>query len=281
MSSLVQAADLLAEVNAGRPPLLVDVRWSLDGPDREGYAAGHLPGAVFCDLDAELASSPGERGRHPLPSPEQLTTTMRRLGISPGRHVVVYDGGPGLAAARAWWCLRWAGHERVRVLDGGLVAWLGAGGELTSGEVVPEPAPTAVARVGALPTVSADEILAGGGGTVLDVRSSERFRGEHEPLDPVAGHIPGAVSLPITEMLADDGRLLPPERLREVLASRSTGTPRGAAAEAPVVTAYCGSGVTAAQMVLALHEAGVDAALYPGSWSEWVADPSRPVATGD
>lgn len=276
MSALVQAADLLHDVDGGSPPLLVDVRWSLDGPDRDGYATGHLPGAVFCDLDAQLAGPPGPGGRHPLPSADQMSQTLRQLGISDERDVVVYDGGNGLPAARAWWCLRWSGHERVRVLDGGLVAWVGAGGQLESGDVVPVPAPMAAARIGAMPAVSVDEVVTGQVGTLVDVRAPERYRGEKEPVDPVAGHIPGAVSLPISEMIADDGRLLPPDALREVVARVLP-----AADAPPVVTAYCGSGITAAQMVLALHEAGMDAALYPGSWSEWIADPSRPVVTGD
>ncbi|HET8614633.1 MAG TPA: sulfurtransferase [Actinomycetales bacterium] len=276
MSALVQAADLRHEVSGPAAPLLVDVRWSLDGPDHDGYATGHLPGAVFCDLDAQLAAPPGEGGRHPLPSADQMSRTLQQLGIGAERDVVVYDGGNGSPAARAWWCLRWAGHERVRVLDGGLVAWVGAGGQLESGEVVAQPVGEATARVGAMPTVSADDVLAGHVGTLLDVRAPGRYRGESEPIDPVAGHIPGAVSLPISEMVADDGRLLPRDRLREVVVAALP-----AADLPPVVTAYCGSGITAAQMVLALHEAGLHAALYPGSWSEWIADPSRPVATGD
>jgi thiosulfate/3-mercaptopyruvate sulfurtransferase len=142
MSALVQAVDLLRELNGSHPPLLVDVRWSLEGPDRAGYETGHLPGAVFCDLDAELAAPPGDGGRHPLPSNERMLQTLQRLGIRDDRDVVAYDGGNALPAARAWWCLRWAGHDRVRVLDGGLLAWIAAGGELESGDV--QPTPTAV-----------------------------------------------------------------------------------------------------------------------------------------
>jgi thiosulfate/3-mercaptopyruvate sulfurtransferase len=279
MSALIQAQQLLPLLEGERPPLLVDVRWSLDGPDREGYEQGHLPGAVFCDLDAELASPPGQAGRHPLPSREQLQSTMRRLGIASDRDVVVYDGGSGLPSARAWWCLRWAGHGRVRVLDGGLLTWLAAGGTLEGGDVAPVPAPRARAHIGAMPTVTVGDVADGRVDVLLDVRAGERYRGEKEPVDPVAGHIPGAVSLPISEVLADDGRLLPPDQLRAALAPLlpMASPPEGSVA----VAAYCGSGVTAAQMVLALHEADVDAALYPGSWSEWIADRSRPVATGD
>jgi thiosulfate/3-mercaptopyruvate sulfurtransferase len=280
MSALVQAADLLREVGGSQPRLLVDVRWSLEGPDRAGYETGHLPGAVYCDLDAELAAPPGEGGRHPLPSREQLTCTMQRLGVGEHRDVVVYDGGNALPAARAWWCLRWAGHERVRVLDGGLLAWVGAGGVLESGYVPAAANPAARAVPGGMPTVSAQQVASGTVGTLLDVRSTERFRGEVEPVDPVAGHIPSAVSCPISTVVSDDGRLLPPEQLRSALAPLLSGGD-APGSTGPAVTAYCGSGITAAQMVLALHEIGVEASLYPGSWSEWIRDPARPVATGD
>ncbi|HEY3437809.1 MAG TPA: sulfurtransferase [Actinotalea sp.] len=276
--ALVQAAELLAEVSAagspgGRaePPLLVDVRWSLAGSDRVGYEAGHLPGAVFCDLDAELAGPPGEGGRHPLPTADQLTTMMRRLGIAPGREVVAYDGGAGAGAARAWWCLRWAGHEAVRVLDGGLVAWTAVGGPVESGDVAPQAAPEALARVGALPIVNAEDVRAGRAGLLLDARAAERFRGEVEPVDPVAGHIPGAVSCPTSAVQEPDGRYLSSTALHAVMDPLVVGQE---------VTAYCGSGVTASQLVLAAHEIGVDVALYPGSWSHWIRDPQRPVATG-
>ncbi|MCL3859663.1 sulfurtransferase [Actinotalea sp. K2] len=271
--ALISPDELAASLTDPTPPLLVDVRWSLAGSDRPGYLAGHLPGAVFCDLDTELAAPPGEGGRHPLPTQDSLTATMRRRGIGPGREVVVYDAGPGAAAARAWWCLRWAGHEQVRVLDGGLAAWQRSGGALEVGEVAPQPAPQARAHVGSMPVVEVDDVLAGRGGTLLDARSAERFRGEVEPVDPVAGHIPGAQSCPTTALQEADGRYLAPSALREVLAPLVGGR------QGPV-TAYCGSGVTAAQLVLAGHEAGVDVGLYPGSWSHWVRDAARPVATG-
>ena len=218
MTALVQAADLLHEMQGRRPPLLVDVRWSLDGPDRSGYETGHLPGAVFCDLDADLAAPPGDGGRHPLPSQARLTAVLQRLGVTDDREVVVYDGGNALPAARAWWCLRWAGHDRVRVLDGGLLAWIAAGGRLESGDVSPVPADGARAHVGAMPTVSAREVEVGAAGVLVDVRSAERYRGDNEPIDPVAGHIPGAVSCPISTVMSDDGRYLPPDQLRAVVA---------------------------------------------------------------
>ncbi|WP_149205370.1 sulfurtransferase [Actinotalea subterranea] len=271
-SALVQADELLSLLSHGGAPLLVDVRWSLAGADRAGYLAGHLPGAVFCDLDAELAGPPGDGGRHPLPDADAMTAVLRRLGAAVGRDVVVHDGGAGAAAARAWWCLRWAGLESVRVLDGGLPAWVAAGGTLTTGDVTPEPTVEVVARTGSMPTVSVEQVLAGDVAPLVDARAAERFRGEVEPVDPVAGHIPGAASCPTTDLLGPDGRYLPAPVLRERLGSLADADGR--------LTAYCGSGVTAAQLVLAAHEIGVDAALYPGSWSHWVRDPARPVATG-
>lgn len=272
--ALLAAGDLRAELDAADPPLLVDVRWSLTGSDPAGYAEGHLPGAVFADLDEDLADPPGPGGRHPLPSPERMTRTLRRLGVMPDRDVVVYDGGSGAAAARAWWCLRWAGHARVRVLDGGLPAWIAAGGPLERGEVEPVAAPQAVARPGGMPVVDVDQV-GSGAGPLLDARAAERFRGEVEPVDPVAGHIPGAASCPTAALQHDDGRYLDPARLRSVL---TAALGRADVGGTPI--AYCGSGVTASQVVLAGCEVGLPIALYPGSWSHWVQDPARPVATG-
>ena len=276
MTSALISPDALAArlADGAAPPLLLDVRWTLAGSDRTAYEEAHLPGAVFLDLDRELASPPGDGGRHPLPTAASVETTFRRLGITPGRDVVVHDGGVAAAAARAWWVLRWAGHERVRVLDGGLPAWVAAGGAVESGDVAPEPATDVVVRAGALPVLGADDVLDGRADVLLDARAPERFRGEAEPIDPVAGHVPGAVNVPTAALLGPDGRYLPPARLSEVLAA-ATGS------DGPVVGAYCGSGVTAAQLVLALHEVGVEAALYAGSWSEWIRDPERPVAVGD
>ena len=269
--ALVQAADLLAETTADASLLIVDVRWSLAGADRAGYAAGHLPGAVFCDLDTELAGPPGVGGRHPLPSPEQMAALMRRLGISAARRVVVLDGGAGAAAARAWWCLRWAGHEDVRVLDGGLPAWAAAGGQVEAGDVEPVPTDDVVVHQGSMPTATADEVQHRTVGRLLDARAPERFRGETEPVDPVAGHIPGAVSCWTGSLQGSDGRYLAGEQVRDLLLG---------ADEVVDLTAYCGSGVTASQLVLLGHEVGLEIALYPGSWSHWVRDESRPVATG-
>jgi thiosulfate/3-mercaptopyruvate sulfurtransferase len=273
VSVLVSAAELLA---APRRPVLLDVRWAL-GDDRghERYLTGHLPGAVFVDLDVELADPPSpSAGRHPLPSLQRLQGSARRWGISDGDAVVVYDATGGTAAARAWWLLRWAGVADVRILDGGLAAWRRAGGPLETGEVVPAPGDVTLPG-GGLPVLDADEAAAlpASGGTLLDARAAERYRGETEPVDPRAGHVPGALSAPTTENLADDGTFLAPAALGERFAA--LGVRPGAA-----VGVYCGSGVTAAHEVAALAVAGIDAALWPGSWSQWSADPDRPAATG-
>jgi thiosulfate/3-mercaptopyruvate sulfurtransferase len=252
---------------------LLDVRWELGGPHgRAAYLAGHIPGAVFVDLDAELSAHdrPAE-GRHPLPGVADLQSSARRWGLRDGDTVVVYDGGSGHGAARAWWTLRWAGVEDVRILDGGLPAWPG---ELEEGDVSPEPGDV-VLHGGALPVLDAEGAAAlARDGLLLDARAPERFRGEVEPFDPVAGHIPGARNAPATENLGPDGRYLTPEELQARYAA--LGVRDGVA-----VGAYCGSGISAAQDIVALRLAGYDAVLYPGSWSAWVADPSRPVATGD
>lgn len=272
MTALISASDLAAELAGPRPPVLLDARYTLGGPPgRPEYLEGHLPGAVYLDLDTELAGPVGEgTGRHPLPDPEVLGAVLRRAGVSAGRPVVAYDAGIGWSAARAWWLLRWAGHRDVRVLDGGLAAWRGP---LTSD--VPEP-PTGdfVPEPGAMPVLDADGAAdLARRGVLLDARAGERYRGEVEPVDRVAGHIPGAVSAPTTQNLTEDAVFLPASALAERFAvfGVTPGTETGV---------YCGSGVSAAQQVLALEEAGVRAALYPGSWSGWSSDPSRPVATG-
>ncbi|GAA2381511.1 sulfurtransferase [Dactylosporangium salmoneum] len=256
---------MLAElVRSAQPPTLLDVRWTLAKDGRAAYAAGHLPGAVFADLDEDLCGPPGAGGRHPLPEPAALEIALRGLGVRAGHPVVVYDAGgtnPTGAAARAWWTLRWAGIDDVRVLDGGYAAWLAAGLPTTTDPATPEVGDVTV-RPGGMPVWTETE-AADPGRVLLDARILPRYRGEIEPVDPVAGHIPGARSLPAAETVDEQGLLRPVE---------APGGPVGA---------YCGSGVTAAQLVLALHEQGVPAALYVGSWSHWITDPDRPVAKGD
>ncbi|MEV8059333.1 sulfurtransferase [Streptomyces antimycoticus] len=274
MHAIITASDLMSELAEEQSPLLLDVRWQLGGPPgRPAYEAGHLPGAVYVDLDTELAAPPGKAGRHPLPDLSAFAAAMRRAGVSQDRRVVAYDGGQGWAAARAWWLLRWAGHPSVRVLDGGLPAWTAVGGALTTDE--PDAAEgDFVPRPGALPLLEADDAAAlARRGVLLDARAGERYRGEVEPIDPVGGHIPGAVSAPTVENVTADGHFLPADRLAERFAALG-------ATEDAEVGVYCGSGVSAAHQVLALAVAGVPAALYVGSWSEWSSDGGRPVATG-
>ncbi|MFI6847976.1 sulfurtransferase [Kitasatospora sp. NBC_00085] len=276
-SPLVSVAGLREALAADLPPVLLDVRWQLGGPPGiEDYTAGHLPGAHFVELDTDLAAPagpPGRGGRHPLPDVEELGAALRRFGVSTGRPVVVYDGATSLAAARAWWLLRWAGHPDVRVLDGGFAAWQAAGLPVTAEVPAPEegdfkPAP------GRLPTVDGDGAAAWARtGLLLDARAGERYRGETEPIDPRAGHIPGAVSAPTTENVGPDGRFRPAAELAERFRALGAGERETAV--------YCGSGVTAAHQILALAVAGLPATLYPGSWSEWSSDGSRPVAVTD
>jgi thiosulfate/3-mercaptopyruvate sulfurtransferase len=273
MTVLISADQLAHDLTSDRPPVVLDVRWTLGGPPGHGeYLTGHVPGAVYVDLDTELAEhgDPTD-GRHPLPSVESLQDAARRWGISPGTPVVAYDGNGNLAAARAWWLLRWAGLSDVRLLDGALAAWVAAGGELATDDVRPETG-TIELTGGSLPTLDVDDATFAETGVLLDARAPERFRGETEPIDPKAGHIPGATSAPTGANLDADGRFLPADQLRARFASL------GADGSTPVGV-YCGSGVTAAHQAAALAIAGVDAALYPGSWSQW-SNLDRPVATG-
>lgn len=270
---VVDLADLLRNGD-GAQPMLLDVRWRLGGPAGvEDYLAGHLPGAVYCDLDRDLAAPPGAGGRHPLPDPAAFEYAMRRLGIGDDREVVVYDEADSTAAGRAWWCLRYFGHPRVRVLDGGYRAWVAAGLATATGPVEPRPGDF-TARPGGLPLLDADTAAGLARiGILLDARANARYRAEVEPIDPVAGHIPGAVSAPTTENVNPDGSFRTAAELRARLAALGVDPGRP-------VGAYCGSGVTAAHEVLALEVAGVPAALYAGSWSHWITDPARPIATG-
>ncbi|MGW7577991.1 sulfurtransferase [Streptomyces sp. NPDC054765] len=275
MNAIISATELASELAQPTAPVLLDVRYQLGGPPgRPVYEAGHVPGAVYVDLESELASPPGPGGRHPLPDLDVFTAAMRAAGVRADRPVVVYDGGQGWAAARAWWLLRWTGHPDVRVLDGGLAAWEESGRELSADQPVP-PTGDFTPVSGGLPLLRADDVAAlARRGVLLDARAGERYRGEVEPIDKVAGHIPGAVSAPTTENVVEGGTVF---RAASELAERFASL--GATADAEVGV-YCGSGVSAAHQVLALAVVGVPAALYVGSWSEWSADPSRPVATG-
>ena len=272
VSALIQPAALaerLGEV------ALLDVQYALSGtPGPVRYAAAHLPGARFLDLDAVLADPPGERGRHPLPAADRLEAGLRGLGVHDDSRVVVYDQQTSLGAARAWWVLRWAGLPDVRVLDGGLEAWVRAGGA-TMTQVPPAATGTVAVRPGALPVLDVEQVsqFIADGGLLLDARTGERFRGEVEPIDAEAGHIPGSWNLPIAEVLRPDGAFAAPEATLAALGAHRIPPGR------PVGTS-CGSGVTACQLTLALHEAGVDSTPFIGSWSEWIRDPRRPRATG-
>jgi thiosulfate/3-mercaptopyruvate sulfurtransferase len=270
---LISVPELAEALASAQPPTVLDVRWRLAGPPTRGdYLAAHIPGAVFIDLDADLCGPPGEGGRHPLPEPARLQEVLRAAGVREDRAVVGYDAGDSNAAARLWWTLRWAGHPGVRVLDGGFAAWRAGKRPVEPGTAT---APTGdfTVKPGRLPVLeAADAARLAGSGVLLDARVPARYRGESEPVDKVAGHIPGAVNLPTAELVGPDGHLLPPDALRERFAAAGVrdGQPVGA---------YCGSGVTAAHTVLALTVAGYpDPALYVGSWSHWITDPSRPVA---
>lgn len=274
MIVLVTAHDLDRSLREASRIILVDVQWTLGGPPgREDYERAHLPGAHFVDLEAELSGSPGPGGRHPLPTAHSVQEALRRCGADDDSPIVVYDARTSLAAARAWWVFRYFGAEDVRVLDGGLAAWRAEG--LPTTTVSPHAgAGTFTARPGGMPLLDAEGAAqVARSGILLDSRAPERFRGETEPLDRVAGHIPGAVSAPMTDCLAPDGRLRAHEELRAYFTAKGV-------LDAPAVGTSCGSGVTAAHQALALHEIGVDAAVYVGSWSEWITDPTRPVALG-
>jgi thiosulfate/3-mercaptopyruvate sulfurtransferase len=273
--SLIDVATLARRLAGSDPPTVIDVRWRLgERSARPAYRHGHVPGAAFLDLDAELCGDPGPGGRHPLPPIERLRDALHAAGVRNDRAVVAYDHGDGQAASRLWWTLRWAGHADAAVLDGGFAAWTEAGRPIEPGEAEP-PHGDFVIRPGQLPVLDADGAArVARDGVLLDARVEQRHRGEVEPVDREPGHIPGAVNLPVARLLGADGRLRPAAELRQVFEAA------GVRADGPV-GAYCGSGVTAARTVFALHQAGFDGAgLYVGSWSEWITDPSRPRARG-
>ena len=261
---------------------IVDTRFDLADPSagRRSYEQGHIPGAVFLDLDEDLAAPIGPTtGRHPLPEVATITATLGRLGIDNDTDVVVYDGSNGAVASRAWWVLRWLGHQRARLLDGGLAAWLAAGGPLEQGSVMP-PATEFSGRAHDELVLTTAELLRNfprmRDMRLLDARDPARFRGEAEPIDPVAGHIPGAISLPFSDLVTAEGRWLPrAERVARL---------RGVLGDAPGRgwSVMCGSGVTACHLAIAGLEAGyAEPRVYVGSWSEWIRDPKRPIGTGN
>ncbi|GAB37235.1 MULTISPECIES: sulfurtransferase [Gordonia] len=271
---LIDVEQLADAMLSDTPPVVLDIRWQLGDADGHArYRTGHIPGAVYVDLDSQLAAPPSpEAGRHPLPEIDALTEAARSWGIDDTSPVVVYDDNGNLAAARAWWLLRWGGHRDVRILDGGLAAWRDSGMRLSSGDTPVRPGNVTL-HAGSLPVATIDDVAALGSDdskTVLvDARAGERYRGEVEPIDPRAGHIPGAISLPTSENIDAFGRFRAASDLRERFAQ--AGVTDGSA-----VVAYCGSGVNAAHEIAALEIAGLSGTLYPGSWSQWSADPARP-----
>lgn len=275
MSNFVSAAELDELLGSETPVRVIDVRWRLDRPDGHAeYLAGHIPGAVFVPLATELAThgEPSE-GRHPLPSTQTLQDAARRWGVNQGDLVVAYDDAKGLSASRAWWLLRQGGVD-VRVLDGGIRAWTAAGLPVADDDVQAEPGDVVLDEIGD-DAISIDEAASfADTGVLLDVRAPDRYRGEHEPLDPVAGHIPGALNVPMAAHLDAEGRILDMHTLQATFAAVGVteGTP---------VAAYCGSGITAAHTALVLDEIGIEAKVFPGSWSQWSNTAGRPVAVGD
>lgn len=278
-STLISAQDLAAHLNDPNW-LAVDCRFDLAKPDagEAAYRAAHIPGALYAHLDRDLSSAlTPTSGRHPLPSPEQFAATLSRWGVTPSTQVVAYDADTGAVAARLWWMLRWVGHSAVAVLDGGLKAWLEAG--LPTTQEIRARTPSAfTARADRSRWVSSEELAQklAEGWRLLDARAPERFAGKVEPIDPIAGHVPGAVNHPLTTNLGPDGRFLPPQELRARYERSQAGVPD------EHTIAMCGSGVTACHLLLAMEAAGKSGArLYAGSWSEWIRDPSRGIAQGE
>lgn len=281
---LISAKELLGKLPA-RDWLVFDVRHDLSDHQagRRAYEQGHIPGALFLDHEAELAApKTGSNGRHPLPDRSDFAVLMRLHGLTRQSQVVVYDGGNSMFASHLWWMLRWLGHENVAILDGGWPAWVEAGGasetgvrsaSVTEAQALQSLEPPAVA---AMPTVDAQAVLENlenPSFAILDARAANRYRGETEPMDPVAGHIPGALNRPSSLNIGDDGHFKAPEQLRREFDALLDGRP------AEQVVHQCGSGITACHNLFSMELAGLKgSALYPGSWSEWCSDPSRPVA---
>ncbi|MGO4560136.1 sulfurtransferase [Mesorhizobium sp. 2RAF21] len=275
---LVSAGELSEALASENPPVLLDIRFQLGGPEGlKEYLAGHIPTAVFVDLPTELAGvEKGFSGRRPLPEIHDLQRDARRWGVRENSAVVVYDNNSGQQASRAWWVLRWAGLTDVRLLDGGFAAWQAAGLQVTRDVPLPSHGDVSLSA-GHLPTIDADQAAAlPGEGTLLDARGASAYRGKPtEPGQPGEGHIPGAVSAPTTENLDPTTGLFASEK-----ELRSRFETLNVTGETPLGV-YCGGGVTATHQLLALATIGIDAALFPGSWSAWSSDPSRPVAQGD
>jgi thiosulfate/3-mercaptopyruvate sulfurtransferase len=281
-TTLIEAAALATHLN--EPSwVVIDCRHDLmnHAAGRDAYAAGHLPGALFADIETELSGAKRDanglfRGRHPLPDQDKFVELLRAWGVNQDSQVVAYDAHGGMFAARLWWMLRWVGHEAVAVLDGGLQAWQAAGQAVTGDASAPRARGNIALRDSLVSTVDVGQVLYNvehGGRTVVDARAPDRFRGENETIDPVGGHIPGAKNRFFKDNLQADGRFKPAQQLKTELGV-AVGDPAKAIMQ-------CGSGVTACHNLLALETAGMPgAALYPGSWSEWCADPKRAVATG-
>lgn len=274
------AADQLAAWPASAPLLLLDCSFELSdaGAGRSAYAAGHLPGAHYVHLDETLsAPKTGSNGRHPLPTREVFAQSMAALGLTPQTQVVAYDNAGGMYAARLWWMLRWIGHPAVAVLDGGVAAWTASGRALTADVPAAQPVASVALREPLASTVDYDTVRANldtGRLLLVDARGADRFRGENETMDPVGGHIPGAVNRPFKDNLGADGRFKPADQLRAEFEAVCGGRP------AREVVGQCGSGVSACHNLLAMEAAGLSgAALYPGSWSEWCNRPGSPRAT--
>jgi thiosulfate/3-mercaptopyruvate sulfurtransferase len=277
-TTLVSAPELLEALTRRTDLVVLDASFDLadTAAGERSHEQAHIPGARYVHLDRDLSGAKtGHNGRHPLPDREAFAATVGRLGIGPGTQVVVYDGQGGIYAARAWWMLRWLGHEAVAVLDGGLAAWRESGGAIESGRTEVAPRPPSPLRPPLAAVVEVQALARRLGNVVLlDARASERFRGEVEPIDAQAGHIPGAINRPLKDNLDPAGRFKPPAELRAAFVALG-------GLDAPRVVHQCGSGVTACHNLLAMEVAGLHgSALYPGSWSEWSADPARPIARG-
>ncbi|HET9779724.1 MAG TPA: sulfurtransferase [Propionibacteriaceae bacterium] len=274
---LISAQELAELLRSDQPPLIADLRWNLGGPPgKPDFEASHIPGAVWVDLETQLAGPPGAGGRHPLPTGAIFEEAMRGIGVCQDSLVVAYDAADSQAAARLWWLLTDAGHRPVKVLDGGFAAWRAVGLPTVSGLSAPAARGDFIAHSGQRPQLAGTEISARLGRpdapTLIDVRTPERYAGANEPIDPVAGHIPGALNLPWALNAHADGRFRSPAEIAKAYAEA------GGNQDAVL---YCGSGITATHSLLALESAGLGAtALYPGSWSDWITDPSRPIATG-